>query len=273
MNVYPKRVLLLAVLPVFLLIISCQKQIKGDIDNVVVPPVGAPSAVELRFKGIYDRLDNLTFDSSYHYFDNVNDFHTFSFMKFTALKYYISNFQFVNTDGDTLKIPDTYFLIDHSSPDLSRALCTVPAGSYLSMSFLLGVDSARSLFGPRTGALDPAMDMFWNPVDGYVNAMIEGAKGVTGTTLPAVNVFSLRAGGYRSPYSTLARRNFKLGGVVVVNTSRKTVINFTADAIQWFRGNLVPLDTTPVIDAPGAASQKLSTNYYKMFAFTSVQYE
>lgn len=267
------RVMMLLALPLCLIVTSCQKQIKGDVEDVVVTPPGPPSPVELRFKGIFDKLDPFTFDSNYHYFDDVNDFHTYSAMRFTALKYYISNFKFINTDGDTVSIPDTYFLIDHSKPEFMKASFNIPGGSYYGMSFLLGVDSLKSLTGPRTGALDPALGMFWNPVDGYVNGMIEGLKGPTDTNLPPSIPFSFRVGGYMSPYSTLATRNFKLGGVATATPSRKLVINFTADAIQWFRGNRAPFSTMPVIDAPGAQSQKLAQNYYKMFTFVSVTYE
>lgn len=267
------RVMLLMALPLSLCIISCQKQIKGDVEGGGVTPPGPPSAVELRFKGLFDRLADFTLDSNYHYFDDPSDFHTYSALRFTALKYYISNMKFVNTDGDTVKIPDTYFLIDHSRPELTKAAFMIPGGSYMSMSFMLGVDSVKCLFGPRTGALDPALGMFWNPVDGYVNGMIVGLKGPTDTNLPPSIPFSFRVGGYRSPYSTLSTRNFKLGGVVLANPSRKVVINFTADAIQWFRGNKAPFNTMPIIDAPGAEAQKLAQNYYKMFTFTTVQYE
>lgn len=263
------RVMLMA-LALSLFIISCQKKIKGD-DDVTAP--GAPSPVEIRFKGIYDRFADLKFDSNYHFFNNVTDPNSFSFLRFTAMKYYISNIEFVNENADTIKVPDTYFLIDHSKPELSKAVFTAPAGNYYAMSFMLGVDGARSLNGPRTGALDPALGMFWNPNDGYVNGMIEGFKGVTGTTQPPTIKFSFRVGGYKDPYNTLSRRHFKLGGTAMVTPNRKVVINLTADAIQWFRGNPAPFDTMPILDAPGAESHKLSQNYYKLFTFTSLQYE
>jgi hypothetical protein len=48
------------------------------------------------------------------------------------------------------------------------------------------------------------------------------------------------------------------GGSAIMNPGRKVVINFTADAIQWFRGNLAPFSTMPFIDAPGAEAQKLA---------------
>jgi hypothetical protein len=257
--------MLLMALPLFLLIASCQKKIKGE----EVTPVGAPSPVELRFKGIYDRLSNLKYDSVYSHNEPIDPL-GFNFIKFTTLKYYISNMSFVNDNGDTIKIPDTYFLIDHSKPELSRALLTVPAGSYYGMSFMLGVDSARSLNGPRTGALDPALNMFWNPTDGYVHGMIEGFRGTT--PLPNER-FSFRVGGYRAPYSTLARRHFKLGGNALVSPNRKVVINITADAVNWFRGNRAPFATMPIIDGPGPQAQELSQNYYAMFTFISVTYE
>lgn len=261
-------------LPLSLCIVSCQKQIKGDVTGgTVVTPPGPPSPVELRFKGLFDRLDGLTLDSNYHYFNDIANPNSHSFMRITALKYYISNMKFMNTDGDTVNIPDTYFLIDHSKPEFTKAAFMVPGGNYYGMSFMLGVDSVRSLTGPRTGALDPALGMFRNANDGYVNGMIEGFKGPTGTNLPPTDKFSFRVGGYKDPYNTLSRRSFKLGGTAMMTPNKKVVINFTADAIQWFRGNFAPFDTMPIIDTPGAEAQKLAQNYYKMFTFVSMQYE
>jgi hypothetical protein len=225
MNLRVTRVMLLIALPASLFIISCQKSIKGDVEGGGVTPPGPPSPVELRFKGLFDKLADLKFDSNYHYLNIENDFNTYSLMRMTTLKYYISNMKFVTTDGDTIKIPDTYFLIDHSKPELSKATFMVPGGAYYAMSFMLGVDSAKSLNGPRTGALDPALGMFWNPVDGYVNGMIVGLKGITGTNLPPSIPFSFRVGGFRSPYSTLSTRNFKIGSALM-NPNKKNSHQF-----------------------------------------------
>ncbi|WP_316930094.1 MbnP family protein, partial [Hymenobacter sp. IS2118] len=41
------------------------------------------------------------------------------------------------------------------------ALKDIPVGDYQSVSFTVGVDSARNVAGAQTGALDPNNGMFW----------------------------------------------------------------------------------------------------------------
>src|SRR5215216_4754877 len=92
----------LLVLSLCLVVISCQKKIKGD----DVTPPGAPSPVELRFQHTVTPYKDLVFDSTY----TVPGLPPIPF-KVTAFKYYISNMQFVSSaTGDTIQIPNTYFL-------------------------------------------------------------------------------------------------------------------------------------------------------------------
>ena len=141
----------------------------------------------------------------------------------TEYKYYISNIWFVNSDtNDTLKLPDTYFLIDHKKPESMKAQFTVPAGNYYAMSFLLGIDSARNFSGPKTGALDPALGMYWNATDGYIMGFMEGQFGGSNSL---GSPYSYRVGGVKGQYNVLSRRYFKIGGSFAFDPTRKVVIN------------------------------------------------
>ena len=46
---------------------------------------------------------------------------------------------------------------------------------FLLFNSCLGVDSLRNVTGVQTGALDPAMDMYWTWNTGYVMAKLEAA--------------------------------------------------------------------------------------------------
>lgn len=251
------NLLVLSAFALCLIITSCQKKAKGDDDTP-----GAPSPVEIRMKHMAGTFRNLVYDSAYPLFGTT-------FVRIKTFRYYISNIQLTNADGDTVKIPDTYFLIDHGNPTSLKSLFNVPAGEYYNLTFVIGIDANRNFNGPKTGALDPALGMYWNATDGYIMAKMEGTS--TASTQPG-NAFSFHVGGVRDPYSVLDVRHFKLGGNVSVQPNRRTVINMTADALTWF-SNPHAISFNTNITGPGDLSNKIAENYYKMFDFVSVTYE
>jgi hypothetical protein len=262
MNSRVTRAKLLMVLSICLVIASCQKQIKGD----EVTPVGAPSPVELRFKHVVTQFKDLILDSTY-YTPGLPP----TPFKITEFKYYISNIELISADGDTVAIPDTYFLVDHRKPESMNALFTAPAGDYYSLSFLIGIDHERNMNGPRTGALDPSLGMFWDNTDGYIMAKLEGTA--PSSPLPG-DVFEYNVGGTKDPFNVLSRRYFKLGGNAMVTPNKKTVINLNTDVLTWFNNPYtLVFANEPFSDAPGQLSKDISSNYYKMFSFVSVKYE
>lgn len=251
----------LLALPLALALASCQKSIKGDDE---ISPAGLPSPVEIRFRHTVTPYFDLHLDSLYSI--------SLAFYNITDFRYYISNIQFVSsTTGDTIKIPDTYFLIEHKKPQTKNVQFTVPSGEYYSMSFMIGIDEAKNMNSPKTGFLDPALGMYWNATDGYVMAMLEGNHG---GTKALGNPFSWRIGGTKAPYSVLSRRHFKLGGAISIAPSQKTVINMIANVREWFtEPNGILFGTNPIINEPGEPAFKISQNYYKMFDFVSVKFE
>ncbi|HYF33417.1 MAG TPA: MbnP family protein [Chitinophagaceae bacterium] len=261
MNTRVTRLNLLLLLSASLWMASCQKKTKGDDADP-----GAPSPVEIRFKHMAGSFRNLVYDSAYP----VTPAGTPTFVKINTFKYYISNIQLVDAKtGDTVKIPDTYFLVDHGNAQSLRPQFMVPAGEYYNLSFLIGIDANRNFNGPKTGALDPALGMYWNATDGYIMAKMEGTS--PSSTLPG-NVFTFHVGGVKDPHSVLAMRHFKLGGNVSIQPNKKTVINISTDALAWF-SNPHPISLSTPITGPGDLSNKMAENYFKMFDFISVTFE
>jgi hypothetical protein len=77
----------------------------------------------------------------------------------TKLKYYVSNFIFTNSDGNSFTVPQDscYFLVDESDISTYKPRIRLPEGEYRTLTFTIGVDSLRNTMdiSKRTGVLDP----------------------------------------------------------------------------------------------------------------------
>lgn len=99
---------------------------------------------------------------------------TYTINKF---KYYISNVSLGLSGVPTTAIEkESYHLIDQSEPGSLSFSFEAEENSFITLSFLLGVDSTRNVSGAQTGALDPLKDMFWTWNSGYVMAKMEGTS-------------------------------------------------------------------------------------------------
>jgi hypothetical protein len=116
----------------------------------------------------------------------------------TKLNYYVSNISLKKADGTEVKFPNDYFLVREEDPtSLKLTLKDVPAGDYTSISYIIGVDSARSVadISQRTGVLDLAQEdkMYWSWNSGYIFFKMEGTSAMA--TTPAKN-FQFHVGGF-----------------------------------------------------------------------------
>ncbi|MFM7709775.1 MAG: MbnP family protein [Ferruginibacter sp.] len=108
------------------------------------------------------------------------------------LKYYLTDFYL---DDTPLQIGnDPYVLIDASN-EYNIIQASVPAGTYHTLRFKLGVDSIDNCSGAQTGALDPANDMFWTWNSGYIFFKLEGTSDSSQADL---NRIEYHLGGYKS---------------------------------------------------------------------------
>ncbi|AXQ31294.1 hypothetical protein D0B54_22565 [Solimonas sp. K1W22B-7] len=99
------------------------------------------------------------------------------------LRYYLSQPRLRRKDGSwfvPVYAPESaegYFLVDEARPASKRLrIGGVAAGEYSGIEFLLGVDDARNTAGVQTGALDPALGMFWTWKSGYIFFQLEGSS-------------------------------------------------------------------------------------------------
>lgn len=151
-------------------------------------------------------------------------------LKFTRFDYFISNIKFIREDGTSFAEPESYHLV--LSNDASTKKFTVkniPPGSYKSVSFIIGVDSARNVSGAQTGALDPATGMFWDWNTGYIMANLEAVSPQS----PNDGSVIYHVGGYSS--STNSLRTVTLPLNIAVQAGSTSTIHMKADVLEWFK--------------------------------------
>lgn len=188
----------------------------------------------------------------------------------TIWKYYVSNIQLTKTDNTVITIPNTYFLVDHSSAATSMiSIPNVPYGDYKGMQFTLGVDSARNVSGAQTGALDPANGMFWTWTSGYIMAKMEGASP---QSTDVANKLVFHIGGFSGVNNVLKTINIPFNtSVANVTSSISPKIHISSDLLTWFKApTAIDFATLNKVHMPGANAVTVANNYASMFKFEHV---
>ncbi|MBN8824324.1 MULTISPECIES: MbnP family protein [unclassified Spirosoma] len=197
----------------------------------------------------------------------------------TTLNYFISNISLKKDDGTVQKFPNQYFLVRQA--DAASQVITlkdVPSGNYSEMSFMIGVDSTKSVspVSERVGALDVTSygtdGMYWSWNSGYIFLKIEGTSTAVPTTISANQSFAMHIGGYGGGWNGSAKTVNNLRSVTLPMTTKATVrgniapeIHLFVDALQIFNGpNKISLATTNSVHMPAAATP-IADNYKTMF--------
>lgn len=197
----------------------------------------------------------------------------------TTFNYFISNVSLKNENGTVVKFPNQYFLVRQTdTQSLVAALSNVPAGNYTELSFMVGVDSLKSVggAGERIGVLDPTSygtdGMYWSWNSGYIFAKIEGTSSAVPTSVSPGQAFALHVGGYGGGWNGGAKTVNNLRTVTLPLTNSATVrgdispdIHLFVDAKKIFDGpTKISLATTNSIHSPAAATP-IADNYKTMF--------
>lgn len=181
------------------------------------------------------------------------------------LKYYVSNVS-VSDGRKSPLIEGNYHLINQQIDSSLSFTINVPAKTYQSLHFLLGVDSAANESGAQTGALDPMNDMFWTWQSGYVMFKLEG----TSPQSEAVNnKIEYHLGGYKGVNSVLNTVWLIVNLKVIEGKTTTVVINTN---INKFWNALTPLKIgeTPVCNTTGALAKQIAANCSQMFSIAEV---
>lgn len=198
----------------------------------------------------------------------------------SLLKYYVSNFVLVKSDGSEYKVPQdgNYFLIDESVDSTQEVtLENIPAGDYTGFKYVLGVDSLRSTMdvSQRTGALDPAgagADMYWSWNSGYIFFRIDATSP---QSTEAGNLCFFHVGGYGG-YSTPSTNNIR---TISISSTEAAEVREGKNPEVHVYTNILEAFTNPVnysIATDGAAfhmpasAVKMADNYTDMFSVNHV---
>lgn len=181
-------------------------------------------------------------------------------IKFGRFDYFISNIKFIRPDGTSFAEPESYHLVLTSSASSKTFVVkNVPPGAYKSVSFLIGVDSARNVSGAQTGALDPATGMFWDWNTGYIMAKLEAISPQS----PNDGNVQYHTGGFSGTVNVL--RTVTLPVSITAQVGVVSAINMKADVLEWFKTpNLIKIKDMPTF---GNAQNivKIADNYADMF--------
>ncbi|MCF8426824.1 MAG: hypothetical protein K9H61_07410 [Bacteroidia bacterium] len=138
------------------------------------------------------------------------------------LKHYLTNITLKRADGSDVKLGN-YNLLDYAvESSKTFTLSNVPAGNYVGLTLLIGVDPLRNHEGLQEGALDPAYGMFWTWSTGYIFFRINGptSKGTN---------YSFDLGGDSNlPTTILDLKEYKL-------KSKSPKINLVMDVNEMFQ--------------------------------------
>lgn len=197
------------------------------------------------------------------------------------LKYYISNIQFMKSDGSvtTVQQDSSYFLVDESnSASMILSLPQVEIGKYLAIRLMIGVDSAKSMapLEKRRGVLDMSglgQDMYWTWNQGYIFFKMEGIY----TDFSGKNDdYTYHIGGFGNNGSSL--NNIKVITIPLgsteceVSEDKKLTINLIADISKVFNGKKeITIVDHPIITF-SPFSIDIADNYSEMMSFSSLQY-
>lgn len=250
--------LLIPVLFVLTLVFSCKPE---PVPEPVVPTTGT---ICLSFEHVAG-ADSLIIDPVLRYQNEVGD--SFSCETFM---YYISNISFTDNSGNTWYEPESYHLVNAANLNSCKFNVNgVPPATYTSMTFMIGVDSARNVSGAQTGALDPAHGMFWTWVSGYVMAKFEG-KSPQSTA--GFNLVIFHTGGFSGPDAAQRWASPSFGSSTsIATTSTVSTIHIKGDLLEWFASpNPIDFSIDNVSNAPGPINTQIANNYMDMFTVTGI---
>lgn len=213
-------------------------------------------------------LDHLAGNQKF-YFDSTYTTGNGDQITADIFKYYISNITLVGINNQEYKVPESYFLVDHSKQESLRLkLSELPAGSFKSIKFMIGVDSTRCVSGAQTGALDPVNGMFWTWNTGYIFLKLEG----TSPAIPS-NDFIYHIGGFKG--SNVNNKVVELsfdGDILTLQNNTNPEVHLVVDILEIFENpNTIDLSSfANSVTIPNASANMIAENYVNMIRYDHI---
>lgn len=233
---------------------SCKKDDKNS--NTL------PGRIEL---GFHNSVGNQALELNSKWYLNANN----DSFQVTVLNYYISNIRFNSVSGAGHAVPESYHLIQESDESSHvQNITNIPAGTYQSVTFMIGVDSLRNVSGAQTGVLDPLHGMFWSWNTGYIMAKFEG---ISPKSTQSGHKLIFHVGGFAGANN--ATRMVTLTFPTPITISNNAYhLHINADIAKWFAApNIIDFSTTNIFMSPGGVALKMADNYANMFELEEVQ--
>lgn len=183
-------------------------------------------------------------------------------IKVTQLTYYISNVTLTTAGGSKVNLGNHTLVEFTPNQNSDIVLQNVPAGTYTSVSYILGVDSAANSTGSHTGDLDPSNGMYWSWSTGYVFVRIKGRFSAQNSS------FSFDIGGDNNRMNV----SHNLASYQVSGTGITANVKFDVSKI-FNAPNLYDLksDVTDIHSSGAPGIDKLKANMAGAFTVTAVQ--
>ncbi len=189
-------------------------------------------------------------------------------IRISRFDYFISNIRFTKTDGNIYTEPESYHLIQEKNAPSKLFTIDIPEGSYSSMSFIIGVDSARNVSGAQTGALEPNSGMFWDWKTGYIMAKLEG-ESPQSTNFSSKFIYHI--GGFAGTENALRTVKLSFNNSLLVGNDKTPTIHIKADAMEFFKTpNKISVKDTYTVMSTTDAAQKIANNYSDMFSIDHI---
>lgn len=190
-------------------------------------------------------------------------------VNFQTCNYYLSNFQFKNSDGTWWSHPFSYNLVRlTNNPQFTFTLPDVPFGNYDAVRFLIGVDSAKNVSGAQAGDLAPSNAMFWSWSTGYIMIKLEGNS-------PQANWewFSFHVGGFRDADGSNTTRWLELDLTetpLTVSKENTPKLKLHADISKtWGLENKIEVYSS--LHAPDFVAQLIADQFRTAFTLDGVE--
>lgn len=182
----------------------------------------------------------------------------------TKFNYYISNIV-LNGPSVSYTESNSYHLVQQAdAASQSFDMSDIPVGTYNSVTFTIGVDSAHNVSGAQTGALDPVNGMFWDWNTGYIMLKVEGSSPQSPNGL-----IEFHCGGFSGKNSVLRTVTLPLSSDISITSSNNNHIHLTADLLNMFKApNLIDFSTIYGVTMPGTSAKMLADNYANLFTIT-----
>lgn len=240
-------------------------------ENETIDP-NATNDVAIEFENVVGDKSMILDDATYKN-ANGDDFTVSTF------NYYVSNFELRKTDGTVITLPkdDCYFLIEEDkATSKTITLKGVPAGDYSEISFVIGVDSLKSVSSveERIGALAEGNGMYWRWNSGYIFVKMEGVSNQAPADPSGKNIYRFHIGGfggYDSPtVNNIKTTTLPLMMAAQVRADQSPTVHLIVDAIKLMNGSTNVRMAENSTTMGGSFAPTIAKNYENMFSVDHV---